>query len=74
MTKKNDKKSFIKYFAENLKLPFANLNWPVMLIMIFLSIFGCVMVLSASNITAVLRYHLPANYYFIRQIMFVVFG
>ena len=74
MTKKNDKKSFVKYFAENLKLPFANLNWPVMLIMIFLSIFGCVMVLSASNITAVLRYHLPANYYFIRQIMFVVFG
>ena len=74
MKKKNDKKSFIKYFAENLKLPFANLNWPVMLIMIFLSIFGCVMVLSASNITAVLRYHLPANYYFIRQIMFVVFG
>jgi cell division protein FtsW len=74
MTKKNDKKSFVKYFVESLKLPFANLNWPVMLIMIFLSIFGCVMVLSASNITAVLRYHLPANYYFIRQIIFVVFG
>jgi len=51
-----------------------NLNYPLLLLMIIYSIFGLIMIFSASSIAAVLRYDVPTNYFFIRQLIFLIFG
>ena len=51
-----------------------NLNYPLLLLTIVYSIFGCIMIFSASNVAAVLRYKVPTNYFFLRQILWVIIG
>ena len=50
------------------------LNYPLLLLTIIYSIFGCIMIFSASSISAVLRYKVSTNYFFIRQIVWVLIG
>jgi len=44
---------------------------PLLILTILYSILGLVMILSASSISAVLRYGVPSSYFFIRQFIFV---
>jgi len=53
---------------------FSKMDRPLLLIMIILSILGLVMVFSASSVAAVLRYGVSSNYFFIRQLFFVLTG
>ena len=46
-----------------------NINFFLLFFMIAYSIFGLIMILSASSITAVLRYRKPSNYFFLKQIV-----
>ena len=50
-----------------MKKDIKNINFFLLFFMIAYSIIGLIMVLSASSITAVLRYRKPSNYFFIRQ-------
>lgn len=52
----------------------SKIDIPLFLMMILYSILGLVMILSASSVSAVLRYHVSSYYFFIRQIIFVVFS
>ena len=52
----------------------SKIDIPLFLMMILYSILGLVMVLSASSVSAVLRYHFSSYHFFIRQIIFVVFS
>lgn len=51
-----------------------NINFFLLFFMIAYSIIGLIMILSASSIAAVLRYNKPANYFFLRQLAFVIIG
>jgi len=53
---------------------FKNINYPLLLLTIIYSVFGCIMIFSASNVAAVLRYRVSTNYFFIRQIIWVLVG
>ncbi|MCI8575624.1 MAG: FtsW/RodA/SpoVE family cell cycle protein [Bacilli bacterium] len=44
---------------------------PLLILTIIYSILGLVMILSASSVSAVLRYNVPSSYFFIRQAIFV---
>lgn len=52
----------------------SQIDIPLFLMMILYSILGLVMILSASSVSAVLRYHVSSYHFFIRQIIFVVFS
>lgn len=52
----------------------SKIDIPLFLMMILYSILGLVMILSASSVSAVLRYNVSSYYFFIRQIIFVVFS
>ena len=45
---------------------------PLFFIMIIYSILGLIMIFSASNVSTVLRYHLPTSHFFIRQAIFLI--
>lgn len=45
---------------------------PLLILTILYSILGLVMILSASSVSAVLRYNVSSSYFFIRQLIFVV--
>lgn len=45
---------------------------PLLFMMILYSILGLILILSASSVSAVLRYHVSSSYFFIRQLIFVV--
>ncbi len=45
---------------------------PLLILTILYSILGLVMILSASSVSAVLRYHVSSSHFFIRQLIFVV--
>ena len=51
-----------------------NINYPLLLLTIIYAVFGCIMIFSASSVAAVLRYQVPTNYFFLRQIMWCLFG
>ncbi len=55
-----------------MKKMFLKMDLFLLLLMVLFSIFGCIMIFSASSVAAVLRYFVPSNYYFIRQLVFVV--
>lgn len=57
-----------------MKKVFKNLNYPLLLLTIIYSIFGCIMVFSSSSVSSILRYEVPTNYFFIRQILWVIVG
>ncbi len=45
---------------------------PLFIMMLLYSILGLVIILSASSVSAVLRYRVPSSYFFIRQLIFIV--
>lgn len=51
-----------------------SLNYPLLLLTIVYSIFGCIMVFSASSVSSILRYEVPTNYFFLRQVLWVILG
>lgn len=57
-----------------MKKVLANLNYPLLILMVVYAIFGTIMIFSASNVAAVLRYQVPTNYFFIRQILWLILG
>lgn len=52
----------------------SNMNFLLLVLMIVYSIFGLLMIFSASNVAAVLRYQVSTNYFFIRQLIWVILG
>ncbi len=52
----------------------ANLNYPLLIFMIIYSILGLLMIFSASSVAAVLRYKVPTNYFFLRQLRWLILG
>lgn len=52
----------------------AKIDIPLFIMMVIYSLLGLVMILSASSVSAVLRYKVPSSYFFIRQIIFLVFS
>ena len=57
-----------------MKKVFANINFPLLILMLIYSIFGLVMIFSASSVAAVLRYDVSPNYFFIRQLIWIIVG
>ena len=45
---------------------------PLLIMTILYSILGLVMILSASSVSAVLRYHVSSSYFFFRQLIFII--
>jgi len=45
---------------------------PLLILTILYSILGLIMILSASSISAVLRYHVSSSHFFIRQLIFII--
>lgn len=50
----------------------SKMDMPLLILTIVYSILGLVMILSASSVSAVLRYGVSSSYFFIRQSMFVI--
>jgi cell division protein FtsW len=50
----------------------AGLDKPLLFMMILYSILGLIMILSASSVTAVLRYGVSSYYFFVRQLIFII--
>ncbi len=57
-----------------MKKLFAKIDIPLFLMMVLYSILGLVMILSASSVSAVLRYKVSSYHFFIRQFIFIVFS
>lgn len=57
-----------------MKKIFRNLNFPLLILMIIYSVFGLLMIFSASSVAAVLRYDVSSNYFFLRQLVWVILG
>lgn len=57
-----------------MKKVFQNLNFPLLILMIIYSVFGLLMIFSASSVAAVLRYDVSSNYFFLRQLVWVIIG
>lgn len=53
---------------------FSNMNFLLLILMIVYSSFGLLMIFSASSVAAVLRYDVPTNYFFIRQLIWIILG
>lgn len=58
--------------GDTMKKLLSKIDIPLFLMMLLYSILGLVMILSASSVSAVLRYKVSSYYFFIRQIIFVV--
>lgn len=50
----------------------SKINVPLLLLMLIYSIFGLIMIFSASSVTAVLRYGYTSNHFFVRQLVWIV--
>lgn len=57
-----------------MKKVFSKMNFLLLTLMIIYSVFGLLMIFSASSVAAVLRYQVPTNYFFIRQLIWLVLG
>lgn len=57
-----------------MKKLFQKMDMPLFILTIVYAILGLVMVLSASSVSAVLRYQVSSYYFFIRQFIFVLFS
>ncbi len=57
-----------------MKKIFPNMNFLLLILMVIYSLFGLLMIFSASSVAAVLRYEVPTNYFFIRQLIWVILG
>lgn len=58
--------------GENMKALFSKIDKPLFFMMLLYTIIGLVMILSASSVSAVLRYAVSPSYFFTRQLIFVV--
>lgn len=59
-------------FREKAKKIFTNLHYPLLILVVIYAIFGLVMIFSASNIAAILRYNVSGSYFFLRQLSWLV--
>lgn len=57
-----------------MKKLFSKLDMPLLITTIVFCIFGMIMIFSSSSISAVVRYHQNSTYFFVRQLMFILFG
>ena len=57
-----------------MKAKIKKLDLPLLMAMIIFLIFGLIMIFSASNVSAVLRYQVSTTYFFKRQLLFIVFA
>lgn len=57
-----------------MKKVLANINYPLLLLMIIYSGFGLLMIFSASYNAAEMRYHFSYSHFFIRQLIWIVLG
>ncbi len=55
-----------------IKKVFSNLHFPLLILMFIYLGFGLLMIFSASSVAAVLRYQVPSNYFFIRQLVWIL--
>ncbi|MGN1372387.1 MAG: FtsW/RodA/SpoVE family cell cycle protein [Candidatus Coprovivens sp.] len=64
----------LKNFIAGLEIKkvFSNLHFPLLILMIIYLVFGLLMIFSASSVAAVLRYQVPSNYFFIRQLTWIL--
>ncbi|MBQ8659702.1 MAG: FtsW/RodA/SpoVE family cell cycle protein [Bacilli bacterium] len=63
------KKAFL-----NIRESFPKMHFGLLILMIAFAIFGLLMIFSASSVAAVLRYGVSTNYFFLKQLIFVVLG
>ncbi len=66
--------AIIRVGVTTMKKILANLNYPLLLLMIIYSGFGLLMIFSASSVAAVLRYDVSSNHFFIRQLIWLIIG
>jgi len=57
-----------------MKKTLSKIHFPLLFLMIAYSIFGLLMIFSASSVAAVLRYKVSTNYFFIRQLIWIIIG
>ena len=57
-----------------MKAKIKKLDLPLLMAMIIFLVFGLIMIFSASNVSAVLRYQVATTYFFKRQLMFIAFA
>ena len=64
----------LKNFIAGLEIKkvFSNLHFPLLILTIVYAVFGLLMIFSASSVAAVLRYQVPSNYFFFRQLTWIV--
>lgn len=55
-----------------MKKIFSKMDKPLLFITIIYAILGLIMILSASSVSAVLRYNVSTYYFFIRQLLFII--
>lgn len=55
-----------------MKAKIKKLDLPLLMAMIIFLIFGLIMIFSASNVSAVLRYQVPTTHFFKRQLVFIL--
>lgn len=55
-----------------MKKVISKINVPLLLFMLIYSIFGLIMIFSASSVTAVLRYGYASNHFFVRQLIWII--
>lgn len=58
-------------YGEYMKQLIAKMDKPLLILTIIYSIFGLIMIFSASNVAAVLRYNVSPYYFFIKQLAFL---
>lgn len=58
----------------NMKKLFSKLDKPLLFIMICFSVFGLIMILSASSMESYMRYDYSLYHYFFRELVFVIIG
>lgn len=59
-------------YGENMKQLIAKMDKPLLILTFIYSIFGLIMIFSASNVAAVLRYNVSPYYFFLKQLAFLV--
>lgn len=57
-----------------MKKIFGSLNYGLLILVFLYSLSGLLMIFSASSVSSVLRYNVPYNYFFLRQLLFVIIG
>ncbi len=59
-------------YGENMKKLITKMDKPLLILTFVYSVFGLIMIFSASNVAAVLRYDVSPYYFFIKQLIFLI--